>query len=233
MDISQSTLVTQAEYEARHFIHMVYGWMCAGLAVSGACAFYMVSDPRMIANLMRTPVLMWGLLIAELGLVFVLAGMINRMEASTAKFVFLFYAALTGVSLSPIFRVYTTGSIAGVFFMTAGLFGALCLYGYTTKTDLTTVGHFAFMALIGLIIASVVNWFLHSAAVQWIISYAGILIFTALTAYDAQKIKAMYNPADDGTDSETKEAILGALALYLDFINLFLMLLQLFGDRRD
>ncbi|MDE2491715.1 MAG: Bax inhibitor-1/YccA family protein [Elusimicrobia bacterium] len=233
MDISQSTLVTQAETEARRFIHMVYGWMCAGLAVSGACSFYMVSDPRMIANFVRTPVLMWGLMIAELGLVFVLAGMISRMSASTAKFAFLFYAALTGVSLSPIFLVYTTGSIAGVFFMTAGLFGALCLYGYTTKTDLTSVGNFAFMALIGLIIASVVNWFLHSAALQWIMSYAGILIFTALTAYDAQKIKAMYNPAEDGTENETKEAILGALALYLDFINLFIQLLQLFGNRRD
>jgi len=192
----------------------------------------MASDPQMILNLVRIPFLFMGLLVAELLLVVALAGWVAKMEASTAKFAFLFYAALTGVTTSVIFLRYTNGSIASTFFLTAGMFGALCLYGYTTKRDLTSVGNLCIMCLLGMIMASVVNFWLHSPMMYWITTYCGIVIFSGLTAYDAQKIKAIYRPADDGTEAETKEAILGALALYLDFINLFLKLLSATGKRR-
>jgi FtsH-binding integral membrane protein len=232
MDTTQPALAASADAGLRHFVHMVYGWMCAGLLVTGACAAFMAQDPQRIVNLVHIPFLFPGLLIFELGLVFVLAGMVEKMAASTATFVFLFYAALTGVTLSMLFLVYTHESIATAFFLTAGLFGALCAYGYTTKADLTSVGSFCGMALLGLIVASLVNmWFKNSVA-DWIMTYAGVLIFVGLTAYDAQRVKAIYQPAMDGTDEETKEAILGALALYLDFINLFLDLLRIFGKRR-
>jgi FtsH-binding integral membrane protein len=232
MDTYSPSITSDAELGLRHFVHMVYGWMCAGLLVTGGVAMYMASDPQMILNLVRQPFLFWGLMIAELGLVFFLAGWVQSMEAGTAKFAFLFYAALTGVTTSVIFLVYTRGSIANAFFLTSAMFGALCLYGNTTKADLTAVGSLCMMGLIGIILASVMNWWLHSPMLDWISTYCGILIFVGLTAYDAQKVKAIYRPADDGTDAETKEAILGALALYLDFINLFLKLLRATGKRR-
>jgi FtsH-binding integral membrane protein len=203
------------------------------LLVTGACGAYMASDPHMIVNLMRTPFLFYGLMIAEVGLVIVLSGWVSRMEVSTAKFAFLFYAALTGVSLSVVYLVYTRESIASTFFLTAGLFGIMSAYGYMTKTDLTTMGNLCLMGLIGIILASIVNIWLHSPAIMWATTYIGILVFTGLTAYDSQRIKGMYDASTDGTDVETKSAILGALALYLDFINLFLELLRATGRRRD
>ena len=233
MSIENASVLPRAETGLRHFMHMVYGWMSLGLLVTGACGAYMASDPRMIVNLVHTPVLFYGLMIAELGLVLVLSMWIAKMEASTAKFAFLFYAALTGVSTSVIYLAYTSQSIASTFFLTAGLFGIMSAYGYMTKTDLTTIGNLCFMALIGMILASVVNIWLHSAAITWVSTYLGVLIFTGLTAYDSQKIKAMYDASSDGTDVETKGAIRGALALYLDFINLFLSLLRATGRRRD
>lgn len=233
MDINQSAVLPRAEAGLRHFMHMVFGWMSLGLFVTGACGAYIASDPRMIINLVHTPVLFYGIMIAELGLVLVLSAWIAKMEVSTAKFAFLFYAALTGVSLSVVYLVYTAQSIASTFFLTAGLFGIMSAYGYLTKTDLTTMGNLCFMGLIGIILASVVNFWLHSPAIMWATTYIGILIFTGLTAYDSQKIKAMYDASSDGTDIETKGAILGALALYLDFINLFLSLLRATGRRRD
>lgn len=233
MDINQSVVLPRGEVGLRHFMHMVYGWMSLGLLITGACGAYMASDPRMIVNLVHTPVLFYGIMIAELGLVLVLSAWVSKMDVSTAKFAFLFYAALTGVSLSVVYLTYTGASIASTFFLTAGLFGIMSVYGYMTKTDLTTIGNILFMALIGLILASVVNIWLHSPAIAWATTYIGILIFTGLTAYDSQKIKAMYDASSDGTDIETKSAILGALALYLDFINLFLSLLRAMGRRRD
>ena len=235
MDIDQIVSGVGADSNAgvRHFMHMVYGWMGLGLAVTGAAAGYMASDPRMIVNLMHNSLLFYGLMAAELGLVFFLSGWVQSMEASTAKFAFVFYAALTGVSTSVIFLIYTSQSIATTFFLTAGIFGAMSLYGWVTKTDLTTMGNFLMMALLGIILASVVNFWLHSPLIGWITTYVGIVIFTGLTAYDTQKIKAIYQPLDDGSERETKEAILGALALYLDFINLFLELLKATGRRRD
>ena len=231
MDINETAVLPRAEAGVRHFMHMVYGWMSLGLLVTAACAAYMTSDPRMIVNLVHNPLLYLGLIAAEFGLVIFLSGWVASMEAATAKFAFLFYAALTGVTLSVIFLRYTSESIASTFFITAGTFGAMSAYGYLTKADLTTVGNLCFMALIGLILASVANIWLHSAAISWIATYAGILIFTGLTAYDTQKIKALYQPGAD--DLETKSAISGALSLYLDFINLFLSILRATGRRRD
>jgi FtsH-binding integral membrane protein len=233
MNIDQTTALPRAEAGLRHYMHMVFGWMSLGLLVTGACSAYMASDPQMIVNLVQTKPLFYGLMIAELGLVFGLSLFISRMEASTAKFAFLFYSALTGVTMSVIYLAYTRESIASTFFLTAGAFGIMSVWGYTTQADLTKMGSLCFMGLIGIILASVVNFWLHSPAVQWITTYIGILVFTGLTAYDTQKIKRIYNSADDGTDQETKQAIMGALALYLDFINLFLQLLSATGKRRD
>jgi FtsH-binding integral membrane protein len=231
MDINQTAVLPRAEVGVRQFMAKVYGWMSLGLFVTGACGAYMASDPHMIANLVHNSILFYGLMIAEFGLVIYLSGWVASMEASTAKFAFLFYAALTGVSTSVIFLIYTNSSIAVTFFVTAGMFGTTSLYGYLTSADLSSLGNMMFMCLIGLILASFANMWLHSAAVSWAITYAGIVIFTGLTAYDTQKIKAMYQAGSD--DVETKEAISGALRLYLDFINLFLSLLRLMGRRRD
>jgi len=230
--MNQTAVLSGSQTGVRQFMARVYGWMGLGLAVTGACGAYMASDPRMIVNLIHNTFLFYGLMLGELGLVMFLSAAINRMEASTAKFAFLFYAALTGVTLSTIFLVYTAQSIGATFFVTAGVFGIMAVYGSVTKTDLTTVGNLLFMALLGLILATVVNMFLHSAALQWATTYLSVLIFTGLTAYDAQRVKGMYQTGA-GDEAETKGAILGALALYLDFINLFLSLIRLMGRRRD
>jgi FtsH-binding integral membrane protein len=233
MDIDQTSVLPRAEAGLRHFMHMVYGWMSLGLFVTGACGAYMASDPQMIVNLTHNTILFYGIMGGELLLVIALSAWIGKMEVSTAKFAFLFYAALTGVSLSVVYLVYTSQSIASTFFVTGGLFGIMCAYGYTTKTDLTTVGNLCFMGLLGIILASVVNMWFKSPAIMWATSCIGVLVFTGLTAWDSQKIKMMYDASSDGSDVETKSAILGALRLYLDFINLFLSLLRLMGRRRD
>ncbi len=233
MSYSPPGLLSAAEIESRSFITKVYGWMSVGLAVTGACALYMASDPRMIMALVQNKLLFYGLMIAEFGLVIALSGWIKNMEVGTARFAFLFYSALTGVTISVIFLIYTRGSIASTFFLSAGMFGAMSAYGYATKTDLTSMGNFCMMGLLGIILASVVNWFVHSTAVEMAVSYLGILIFVGLTAYDTQKIKAMNIIGNAGSDEDHKEAISGALTLYLDFINLFLSLLRATGRRRD
>jgi FtsH-binding integral membrane protein len=171
---------------------------------------------------------MWVFVLAPLGLV---SFGVNRLSAGTALALFFVYSGVLGLSLASIFLVYTHQSIMQVFFITAATFGAMSLYGYTTQRDLTGVGSFMFMGLIGIIIASLVNMFLHSNGLGWAISIIGVLVFVGLTAYDTQNIKEMYSPMDDGTVAGRK-AVMGALRLYLDFINLFLMLLRLFGDRR-
>lgn len=169
----------------------------------------------------------------QLGLVFVLSGMVQKLSAAAATSLFMLYSALTGLTLASIFIVYTYSSIASTFVVTAGMFGAMSLYGYTTKRDLSGIGSMMFMGLIGIILASLVNIWLKSPALTWVITYAGVIIFVGLTAYDTQKLKAMgeqLNPEDK--DNFRKYSILGALTLYLDFINLFLMLLRIFGNRR-
>ncbi|MFA6028654.1 MAG: Bax inhibitor-1/YccA family protein [Elusimicrobiota bacterium] len=222
----------QVAIETRNFIVQVYAWMTAGLAVTGLVAGFMANDPQMILNLVRNSILFYGLLIAELLLVFYLAGWVMRMSASMATLTFLLYAALNGVTFSVIFLVYAKSSIANAFFITAGTFGAMSLYGYTTKSDLTAVGNLCFMGLIGIILGSMANWFMKSPMLDYITTYAGIAIFIGLTAHDTQRIKGMNIIGNEGTEEDTKEAISGALMLYLDFINLFLKILRATGKRK-
>jgi FtsH-binding integral membrane protein len=211
----------------------VYNYMSAGLAITGLVAFFfnqwVISSPEMIQLIYGSP-LQWVIALSPLAFVLVLSFGINKMSFSAAQLTFWGFATVMGLSLSSIFMVYTGTSIARTFFITAATFGAMSLYGYTTKRDLTGMGSFLFMGLIGLIIASVVNIFLASSALAFGISVIGVLIFVGLTAYDTQKIKEMYLETD-GTEVMGKKALMGALALYLDFINLFLMLLRLFGNR--
>jgi FtsH-binding integral membrane protein len=212
----------------------VYNYMFVGVGLTGVASWglyqYTLSNPAFQQTLFGTPLYL-VLLFAPLALVFFLSFRIQHLAASTARTLFFFYAALLGISLTPIFMVYTHTSIARVFFISAASFGALSLWGYTTQRDLTGFGSFLFMGLIGIIIASLVNLFFQSSAMAFVISVIGVLVFAGLTAYDTQKIKEMYSPMDDGTIAGRK-AVMGALQLYLDFINLFLMLLRLFGDRR-
>jgi FtsH-binding integral membrane protein len=233
MDSSYRTMSVDATAaEQQRFMVRVYNWMTAGLAITGFMAFYISNSPAMMNIIFGSPIMPIVLIIAQIGLVFWLASRVMQMSASQATGVFMLYAGLTGVTFSAIFMAYTTASIFSTFLVTAGTFGAMSLYGYTTKKDLTSWGSFLFMGLIGIIIASLVNMFMQSSMMHMIITYAGVLIFVGLTAYDTQKIKEMNILGNEGTDEDTKEAIRGALTLYLDFINLFLMLLRLMGDRR-
>jgi uncharacterized protein len=223
----------QVVVEERHFMTQVYGWMCAGLALTGGVAAWIASTPAVAQMIFQNRLIFFGLIIFQLILVFRLASVVqSTMSASAATATFLFYAALNGLTLSVIFLAYTSSSIATAFFVTAGTFGIMSLYGYFTKADLTGIGHMCFMALIGLILASLANMWFRNPTVTWITTYTGVLIFIGLTAYDTQRIKALYRGDEDG-EMEEKEAISGALALYLDFINIFLYVLRIMGNRRD
>ncbi len=212
----------------------VYNYMTGGVALTGVVAWltyqYALSDPAFARALFGSP-LAFVIMLAPLALVFFLSFRIGQLQASTARLLFFAYAALLGVSLSVIFMVYTHASITRVFFVTAASFGALSLWGYTTRRSLDAIGSFMIMGLFGIIIASLVNIFLRSSGLDWTISVLGVLIFAGLTAWDTQRIKELYSPMDDGTIAGRK-AVMGALQLYLDFINMFLFLLRLFGDRR-
>ncbi|HJP20759.1 MAG: Bax inhibitor-1/YccA family protein [Alphaproteobacteria bacterium] len=214
----------------RAYMLRVYNYMASALALSGVVALAVSSSDSLVALIFGSP-LQWVVILAPLGLVFFLSARVNKMSASAAQTTFWIFAGLMGVSLASIFLVYTPVSIVRVFFITAGTFGAMSFYGYTTKKDLSGWGSFLFMGLIGIIIASVVNIFLASSALHFAISVIGVLIFVGLTAYDTQKIRNNYLEAD-GHEVATKKAVMGALTLYLDFINLMLMLLRLFGERR-
>ncbi len=218
--------------EQQRFMVRVYNWMTAGLALTGLIAYVVAGDEALMQMIFGNQLIFWGLIIAQLGLVVWLSGWIGKMTAMTATTAFMGYAALTGLTLSMIFVIYTASSITSAFLVTSLTFGAMSFYGYTTKRDLTAMGSFLIMGLFGIIIASLVNFWLQSPAIYWITTYAGVLIFVGLTAYDTQKIKAMNIIGNEGTEEDTKEAIVGALTLYLDFINLFLMLLRIMGDRR-
>lgn len=209
-------------------IRQVYAWMGAGLAITAFMALVTLSSPLLLEAVAGNRLVFFGLMIAELALVFTLSGAINRLSQFTATAIFIAYSALNGVTLSILALVYTASSISSTFVTTAGMFGAMSLYGYMTKRDLTSWGSFLFMGLIGVVIASVVNIFVGSSPVSWVISAIGVIVFTGLTAYDTWKIKEL---AAQGTTGR-KPAILGALTLYLDFINLFLMLLRFTGNRR-
>ncbi|MDE2149923.1 MAG: Bax inhibitor-1/YccA family protein [Gammaproteobacteria bacterium] len=214
----------------RAFMQAVYGYMAGGLALTGALAYF-AAGSGLYLQLARTPLLFWLVLLAPLGMVMFLGFRIQKMSLAAAQITYWVYAALMGVSLGGVFLVYTGDSIARVFFITAGTFGGMSLYGYTTRSDLTRWGSFLFMGLIGLILASLVNLFLHSSALQFLVSAVGVIVFVGLTAYDTQKIKAMYVESD-GHEIAGKKAVFGALALYLDFVNLFLILLRILGGRR-
>jgi FtsH-binding integral membrane protein len=213
----------------RAYMLKVYNYMSIGLALTGAVAFSVSTSPELMQAIFGTP-LKWVVMLAPFGMVIFLSARMNHMKASTAQVSFWVFAALMGLSLSTIFIAYTGTSITRVFFITAGAFAGLSLYGYTTKRNLSAMGSFMAMGLIGLLIAIVVNWFLQSAAMQFVISVIGVLIFAGLTAYDTQAIKQSYYAGDAGETHE-KKAISGALRLYLDFLNMFLFLLQLFGNR--
>lgn len=219
----------QIDEGLRAYMLRVYNYMVTGLALTGAIAYIVASTPA-VFNAIFGSGLQWVVILAPLGLVMFLSARINKMSAAAAQISYWIFAGLMGLSLASVFVIYTGESIARVFFITAATFAAMSLYGYTTKRDLTALGSFLMMGLIGIIIAMVVNLFIGSTMVQFVISVLGVLIFTGLTAYDTQKIKEMYNEVD-GSEIAGKKAIMGALRLYLDFINLFLMLLHLFGNR--
>jgi FtsH-binding integral membrane protein len=212
------------------FLKRVYGWMFVGLAVTAGVAMYVASQPALVQAIATSRLLFFGLVIAELGLVFWISARVSSLAPATAAGLFLLYSALNGVTLSLILLAFTGTSIASAFITTAGMFGALALFGTMTKRSLAGVGQFAFMGLVGIIIASIVGFFWQNSALQFLISAAGVIVFTGLTAYDAQRLKAMALQVE-GPQTQSY-AVGGALALYLDFINLFLMLLRLFGDRR-
>jgi uncharacterized protein len=214
----------------RAYMQKVFGLMGLGTAITGLVAFFTANSPALLQVLYGTP-LRWVIFLAPLAFVLVLSFGIQRMRASTAQMVFWLFAAVMGLSLASIFLVYTGQSIVMTFFVSSATFFAMALYGYTTKRDLTGWGSFLFMGLIGLIVASLVGLFVQSSALQFAISVIGVLIFTGLTAYDTQKIKEMYYAGDD-SEISGKKAVMGALSLYLDFINLFLYLLRFIGDRR-
>ena len=212
----------------------VYVWMTLALVITGFTAYAVANSPGIMSAIIANRMLMWGLLIGEFALVWYVSARIDRLSLSTATLLFILYSVLNGATLSIIFLAYTMTSIASVFFITAGIFAAMSLVGYFTKKDLSGLGRILFMALIGLIIATLVNVFLiKSGGFSLIVSYVGVLIFVGLTAYDTQRIKNMLVEADDVSAEAQKIALMGALALYLDFINLFLYLLRIFGGNRE
>ena len=209
----------------------VYVWMTLALVITGVTAYGVATSPGLMMAIATNKLLFWGLIIAEFGLVVAISAAINKLSLTTATLLFVLYSVINGATLSFIFAIYTMSSIASVFFITAGTFAVMAVIGYTTKKDLTSMGKILFMALIGIIIATIVNIFLKSTGLQMIVSYLGVLIFVGLTAYDSQKIKQMLLMTPDAGEGAQKIALLGALSLYLDFVNLFINLLRIFGRR--
>ena len=225
----------RAEVLVNDFVRSVYNWMCIGLALTGFIAFYVSHSETMLRLVFGNRLVFFGLIIVELVLVFSIASKVNRMSAATATALFVIYSALNGVTISFIFLAYARASIVSTFFICSATFLACSVYGWTTKRDLTSWGGFLMMGLIGIIIASLVTMFIRSSAVSMVASYIGVIVFVGLTAYDTQRIKDMALSQPAGLDGAVvrKGAILGALSLYLDLINLFLMLLRIFGGSRD
>ena len=216
------------------FMRGVYQWMAMGLGLTALVAYFVASSPTLIQAIFGNPLLFWGLIIGEVMLVVAISGGITRLSAQTATTLFLVYSGLNGITLSAILLIYTATSIASTFVVCAGMFGAMSIYGLTTRKDLTSWGSFFFMGLVGIILASIVNIFLKSPTINFVVSAIGVIVFVGLTAYDTQKLKVMGEtaPLDDSL-AIRRGTILGALTLYLDFINLFLMLLRFLGQTRD
>ena len=225
---------SQAQSQASTvFLAKVFNWMAMGLALTGVMAFLVSSSEAMIQIFIVNPVMRWGVILGELGLVFYLSARIQRISSQAATILFFLYSALNGITLSVILLIYTATSVASTFFITAGMFGGMAIYGLVTKRDLSGMGSFMIMGLIGMILASLVNIFMQSSMMSWVISGIGVIVFTGLTAYDVQKIIQIGASGimQSGESAIRKGAIMGALALYLDFINLFLSLLQFLGNR--
>lgn len=230
----QNQVIQSVNTAYRTLMGKAYLWMTLALAVTGLTSLYVASSPGLVQSIFASRGTFWLLVIAELALVFILSARIMKMSFSTAGIMFALYSVLNGVTMSFIFIAYTSTSIATAFFVTAGMFAAMSFIGFVTKKDLSSFGSFFTMALIGLIIASVVNIFLNSSVMYWIITYVGVLLFVGLTAYDTQKIKQMLiEYGDEVNDSTQKLALIGSLSLYLDFINLFLYILRLFGNNKE
>lgn len=225
----------QVQVRVNSFVRSVYNWMAIGLGITGVVAYGVANSPGAREIVFGAPLVFFGLIIAQLVMVYMISARIQRMQASTATMLFIVYSALNGVTLSSIFLAYAQAAITSTFFVCAATFTACSIYGWTTRRDLTTMGGFLTMGLIGIVIASLVNMFVQSNAVSAIVSYVGVLVFVGLTAYDTQDIKnmALSQPGDLDAGTVRKGAIIGALKLYLDFINLFLMLLRIFGSGRD
>lgn len=230
--MNHSVQASQVSLAESSFFTKVYQWMAGGLIVTAMASVMTISYTPLLTALMRQPFLLLGLIIAELGLVIWLSARIMTMPLQQAMAMFLAYSALSGITLAPIFLIYTGASIASTFAITAGTFMVFSIYGYTTKKDLTSMGSLAMMGLIGFIIASIVNYFLKSPMLYWLITYGLIAVFLGLIAYDTQKLKRLREQLDPTGDQSSRIAIMGALTLYLDFINLFILLLRVFGKRR-
>jgi len=238
---SAQTQGIEVQTRVNTFLRSVYNWMAIGLALTGFIAWYVANTESVLKLFfqvsdfqLKPTLLFYGAIIGELVLVFFLIARVQKVQASTATALFIFYSALNGATLSVIFLAYTSASITSTFFICAATFTASSIFGMVTKRDLTSMGNFMIMGLFGIIIATVVNFFIKSSAMTMIISYIGVIVFVGLTAYDTQKLKAMAFSQPEGLDAGVmrKGAIMGALTLYLDFINLFLMLLRILGDRR-
>lgn len=227
------SIVQNARAGVQTWMAQVYGWMTCGLLLTAFVAWYAAITPAVMMFIFSSKYTFFGLVIAQLAVVFVLSGMVHKLSGTMATTLFMLYSALTGLTLSSIFVVYTYSSIASTFVVTGGMFGAMSLYGYTTRRDLSGFGSMLFMGLIGIVLASLVNLWLKSDALMWAVTYIGVVVFVGLTAYDTQKLKNMGHQVDTRNSGETRKyAIMGALTLYLDFINLFLMLLRILGNRR-
>lgn len=230
---SNDSIVQQASAGLQTYMAQVYGWMTCGLLLTAFVSWFAARTPAVMEMIFANRITFFGLIIVQLAVVFVLSGLVHKLSGGVATALFMLYSALTGLTMASIFLVYTYASIASTFFVTAGMFGAMSFYGYTTKRDLSRFGSLLFMALIGIVLASLVNFWLKSPALMWAITYIGVVVFVGLTAYDTQRLKSM----GEGINVNDKEnlrrfSIMGALTLYLDFINLFLMLLRIFGNRR-
>ncbi len=235
MNLSSSFSQAGSLVRVNAFIRSVYNWMAIGLALTAVTAFYVATTPALLQIIFGNQMILFGMIIGELAMVFYLSARIQKMNAATATALFVFYSILNGATLASIFIIYTASSIATTFVTCALTFGACSIYGMVTKRDLTSMGGFLMMGLMGIIIASLINMFFRSPGISMVISYVGVLLFVGLTAYDTQKLKqmALNQPADASGAMVRKGAIMGALSLYLDFINLFIMLLHIFGVSRD
>lgn len=226
------SIVQQGSASQQKFMNLVYGWMSVGLLLTAFVAWYTAQSPAMRDFVFSGNLAFYGLIAAQLGLVIAISAFINRLSSGVATTLFMLYSVLTGITLSSIFLVYTTGSIVSTFFVAAGMFAALSVYGYSTSRDLSGFGRFLFMGLIGIVLASLVNLFFKNDTVTWVVTYIGVFVFAGLTAYDTQKLKMMGQQIpQDNAELVKKFSIVGALTLYLDFINLFLMLLRILGSR--